>query len=68
MELLWAIASCYVLLPYTSALFPLPHWHLQLPGLYRLWISFMYHLPFFFQIIKPKITLELAQAVCHLDK
>ena len=66
-ELLWAIASWYVLLPYTFALFP------PLIGIYNSQVCIIYGfhscaIYLFFQIIKPKITLELTQASCHLDK
>lgn len=66
-ELLWAIACCYTLLPYILVLFSL------LIGIYNSQICITYGfyscaIYLFFQIIKPKITLESAKAACHLDK
>lgn len=67
LELLWAIACWYTLLPYPSVLFSLliSIYNSQVCVTYGFYSCAIY---LFFQIIKPKITLELAQAACHLDK
>lgn len=66
-ERVWSITPWYKLLSYTFALFPL------LIGVYssQVWSTYGVHscvIYLFFQIIKPKITLEIAHTTCHLDK
>lgn len=62
------------LLPVDTHYFPIPWYYFlfSLAFIIPRFVSLMdfIHMPFtfFFQIIKPKITLELAQAACHLDK